>query len=298
MKLRGWITAAVCAALGALLCVLSLRASYSVAFCRAWERWSPDGGYAQCAVYFSAADGVGADSVLYTVNSCDFGGEYIYCYGGEADAVLSAGRNNTAVKLTLTGGEWFFFVRPRFISGCAYGGEPGRIVLSETAAWKLFGAADVAGLAVTLGGAELVVTGVVDDDGEAEAYVSFDTYHLAGLDVCALYCAVAAPEPHAGAVAAATEPVAALAADTVTANDPERFGAAGLIKNAASLHDRSRRENAVAFPGFENDARAALDLASAGFVISLALFAVSVAIAAANAAVIIKNYRIDKAYRK
>ena len=162
------------------------------------------------------------------------------------------------------GGRYFDFHPQTLLSG-VYLTETDllkdRVVLDEQLAWMLFGAADVAGMSVTIGDQEFRVAGVVaqpDDrfsraaDGKTPTiYLCYECRELVGSGGVATYETVL-PNPVKGFAKGVVEATFASRGGVVQCTD--RFSFAASLKRLAALARQGVRDSAVILPYWENAA--------------------------------------------
>lgn len=156
----------------------------------AGERWSAAGEpYATLSLHTDTESALSRnqvesyahsiDNALLTesIESPENGSAWAYCYYTE-DVISVTGPKATAALTTMaTGGSFYTFHPLEFLYGAPYVFDkslPDGVVLDEDAAWRIFGATDVVGMTVEIGGREMTVTGIVqkerDSDGYTKAY--------------------------------------------------------------------------------------------------------------------------------
>lgn len=195
---------------------------------------------------------------------------WYHAYSAETSLYAVTSRASATLRVTVFGGDYFYIHQPALVCG-AYlspgGANAGYVFLDENAAWKLFGATDIAGMSVTVGGSEYTVCGVgavpsgtVYDEayGDApRAYILFDSPAAAGVSEITAYEAVL------------PNPISGFAADIVQKNLPVdgtsgvmvensvRFGIPALWKYLGTRSTLGVRTSPVTFPWWENIARVA-----------------------------------------
>lgn len=93
--------------------------------------------------------------------SCD-------CWYGIKDMIVSGGKGSVTVDAYYTGGDYFNVNIPEVLSGSVYTDETANIdtvVLDDNASWKLFGSVDTAGMRVTVGESEYLISAVIRSPG-------------------------------------------------------------------------------------------------------------------------------------
>lgn len=87
------------------------------------------------------------------------------CFSCEGVMEFTNGKNMATAKVTATGGDFFFFHQPVWLSGFAYSSDDvmkDRAVIDKELAWQLFGGENVAGMPFKINGNTYYVAGVVD----------------------------------------------------------------------------------------------------------------------------------------
>lgn len=87
------------------------------------------------------------------------------CFSCEGIMNFTNGKNTTTAKVTATGGDFFFFHQPVWLSGFAYSDNDvmkDRVIIDKELAWQLFGGENVAGMPFKINGNTYYVAGVVD----------------------------------------------------------------------------------------------------------------------------------------
>lgn len=87
------------------------------------------------------------------------------CFSCEGVMEFTNGKNTATAKVTATGGDFFFFHQPVWLSGFAYSDNDvmkDRAIIDKELAWQLFGGENVAGMPFKINGNTYYVAGVVD----------------------------------------------------------------------------------------------------------------------------------------
>lgn len=87
------------------------------------------------------------------------------CFSCEGIMNFTNGKNTATAKVTATGGDFFFFHQPVWLSGFAYSDNDvmkDRAIIDKELAWQLFGGENVAGMSFKINGNTYYVAGVVD----------------------------------------------------------------------------------------------------------------------------------------
>lgn len=87
------------------------------------------------------------------------------CFSCEGIMEFTNGKNTATAKVTATGGDFFFFHQPVWLSGFAYSYNDimkDRAVIDKELAWQLFGGENVTGMPFKINGNTYYVAGVTD----------------------------------------------------------------------------------------------------------------------------------------
>lgn len=87
------------------------------------------------------------------------------CFSCEGIMNFTNGKNTATAKVTATGGDFFFFHQPVWLSGFAYSDNDvmkDRAIIDKELAWQLFGGENVSGMPFKINGSTYYVAGVVD----------------------------------------------------------------------------------------------------------------------------------------
>lgn len=249
---------------------------------QAAARWSGDGTpYAQVSVYFDSTTALSADTLQQkadqiatslTESSLEPAGEnarlWLSAASAEQPASATAERGSTSLQLLAVSGDYFFFHPMWMLSGSAFGASEEHndtVVLDSLAAWQLFGSNDVVGRSVTIDGLSYVVCGVakapVDDAAGAltygetpRAWVQSARLHKADEALLTCYEAVL-PNPYGGYARGLVEDTFSAAdGGCVVVENSRRYGLAGLWQTFTGFPRAALRQQAVAYPWWENAA--------------------------------------------
>ena len=250
---------------------------------QAAQRWRGvgDGNFAQVSAFFpryrtlTASDITAmTSSMRHTLDTDGFSpdeGDFAYAYSGEGVLTLSTARGEVEARAFGIGGNFFLFHPVRLISGAGWDDSSINrdiVLLSESAAWDLFGALDIAGQTLMLDGQTLVVAGVYRPYGDFATQAALDVlphiflpYEMLSqhetAPVTALY--VIAPNP-------LSHFAAGLVQDVVEERDFEE-GTYHLMENSARYRlgarfsiagqfgRRSMQQMGLQLPPWENSAR-------------------------------------------
>ena len=163
---------------------------------------------------------------------------FIDAFSGETSVSVTTERASLSVTATVCGGSFFFFHPVSLIDGGYFDEDDvtiNAVILDEYAAWQLFGATEVAGMEVTIGGQPFCVTGVSEtptDPVEKAAYGDSPRIyiHYTGMRMVTGYDSATCYE------IVIPNPISGFAADLVGS----RFGITDKSKNAV-LYDFTER---------------------------------------------------------
>ena len=241
------------------------------------ERWG--GESAQISCFFPTGKGYDASRILGVEQSVDEALReasleaedgarlWYHVYSTETSLYASAARGSTSLQVTVFGGEYFYLHQMPLISGSYLapgGANAGYIFLDENAAWQLFGALNISGMSMTLGGEEFIVCGVgripsgtLYDEAYGEkprAWILYEAKAASSVREITAYEAVL-PNPIEGFTAGIMEEIFPAGEDAEYLENSERFSLSSLF---AHLKERSRmgvRTSAITYPWWENIAR-------------------------------------------
>jgi hypothetical protein len=130
-------------------------------------------GYEQLTVFYNADTGISQDDfysknadVMKKLVEGSLSENILYAASSlQTDAEINTNEKKVSVAATLTAGDYFSFHPYKLLSGNYYDSEtvsPNVVILDEAAAWELFGAFDVAGKFVYIGGNIYEIYGVIE----------------------------------------------------------------------------------------------------------------------------------------
>ncbi len=142
------------------------------------ERWEAEDSphpFAQLSAFFSSSASLDLNDIYLArteigkaleqnaVSAPEGASSYIDAFSGETSVTVSSSRKNLPVTATVCGGDFFFFHSFPLVHGNYFSEDTPNtdtVILDEVAAWQLFGATEVAGMEVTIGGQPYTVIGV------------------------------------------------------------------------------------------------------------------------------------------
>lgn len=273
------------------------------------ERWSREDAAAQVSCFFSVKAAMTEDRLIafeHTVDSAltDAGVVQTSENPGArlwADAYSAGGRitlSTDRMSLTLdalgVGGDYFLFHPLKLRYGSYFSSDDVNhdcCVIDEDAAWQLFGATEVTGMTVFIGGHPHVVTGVVErQTGRLEeaaglnaslVYVSYETLEKYGRNTYNINCyEIVMPNPvQEFAYNYIKKNLGADEAETEVVENSSRFSLMSRIKLIGSFGTRSMNGRTIIYPYWENLARGYEDILLALTFLELLFLVCSVGIA-------------------
>lgn len=232
--------------------------------------------FAQVSAFFPEGQGQTRESVHYFREKIDpalidagleqpeTGSLWKDAYCGFGEITVTGKKSTASVTACGVGGDWFYFHPLRLKSG-SYIAEGDlmhdKVVLNTNLAWKLFGALDVAGMTVTIGGEPYIIAGVVEEETDRADVKAFDGGGLYMYYDALEYAAGSAVIECYELICA--DPLNGFALDTlssgfpgaVTVENTGRFSVWESVKNLFSLPEDAMVKTAVALPYWENAAR-------------------------------------------
>lgn len=172
------------------MCIITGKLKATLPFQRLADRWSAQEAYGQVSVFFTDSAGLDLEGVDSTISlfgkkleesaalSSESGEALSWTYGYSSESTLPVKREAITVESAAMGiGEDFFKFHPlRLVSGSyIYDSDlmQDRIVIDSNLAWQLFGATNVAGMGIEIGGLPYIIAGVVapeEDFASTTAY--------------------------------------------------------------------------------------------------------------------------------
>ncbi len=188
-----------------------------------------------------------------------------YAYCGSGNVSVSSERGSASVYALGVGGDFFSFHRMKLRSG-NYISESDlmhdRVVLDKELAWKLFGAIEVEGMKLTIGGRQFLVAGVVERDtdfasrdsypDESGLYMAYDVFYELCENGIECYEAVL-PNPVSGFAKQLVSE--SFSSDAEIVEVSSRYSLGHIFKIIGSFGKRSMRTDGAIYPSWENAAR-------------------------------------------
>lgn len=258
------------------------------------QRWSSQEEFVQLSCFFKQGEGIEAGQIPMleymlmqamtdaAIDTEEFGGRsLVAAYSTETTLDISSNRANTTVRAYGVSKDYFLFHPLELLSGTYFSNDDinqDGVILDELVAWQLFGSYEVAGLTVEINGNLYPVRGVVR--GNQGAYVK-----AAGDDAARIYVDYAMLDNgELGSPLASSyellirNPVKDYGRSTLQTtlkdsmglaeeqyelvDNTHRFRFAENWKRIAQFGKRSMHSVAIAYPTWENRARAYEDVMS------------------------------------
>lgn len=197
---------------------------------------------------------------------------------------------SSEAEITAVGGDFFFMRNFSLIDGAFFSDDDimqDGVVIDRSLAWSLYGSYDIAGMNLTINGTKFYISGVIDNPPTDEekkcagelprAYVSYDGASLISSSMSSgymgdgdSYTAETAPERFTGVTCyefVMPDPVENFAytsmkdyflsfgGDVEVVENTGRFEPSVRVKEIKNLTSYAVRDNAVAFPYWENASR-------------------------------------------
>lgn len=231
-----------------------------------------EGRAEQVSAFFSVKDTITDFDILYFNEKMTAGllssglsreetdSGFVYAFSNHAALTVKSSRGMFELPAIGTGGSFFFFHPYTLLCGGYPDGEDERsVLLSDTAAWKLFGAENVAGMTVSIGGEDYNVSGVARlESGKAtkqalrgDDSLIFVPYLTIGERVDCYEAVV--PGTVKGNAKRIMDGI--YMGSAVKQTETGRFAAPNILRAIGKLPSRTMSEAAVELPYWENAAR-------------------------------------------
>lgn len=257
-------------------------------YIKAGERWQGESelacSYVSCfmpvngkieeSTVYSFKQTVDSKMVEASLEAPENGSLWNFAYSGTGMVTASTERASAEVLATGIGGDFFFFHQPYLRSGSYISGNDlmqDLVVLDKELAWKLFGATEVAGMEMLIGGNRYIVAGVIEADNDfasekakvenAGLYMSYTK--LSELTGAKIDCYEAViPNPVKGfAMNIMNESFPSSEGEKIEISS--RYGIKNMLSVIGSFGVRSMRTDGIIFPEWENAARLTEDYCAA-----------------------------------
>lgn len=204
-----------------------------------------------------------------SIESPENGSVWTYGYYAE-DLVTAAGPKASAPLQTIAAGGSFFIFHPlEFVYGAPFSYDralPDGIVLDEDAAWRIFGAVDVVGMTLQIGGRDMTVTGIVrherTTDGYEKAYGEIPRMYMSyygyeaifGEDSNITTYEVTLPNPVKSFAMNIFETAVQINEDTMAVREnSDRYSIRNRFARMKELPFMGMRNDRIVYPCFENE---------------------------------------------
>lgn len=287
-----------------VVCVISGKLKNTLVSQEFADRWSSNGEqYGQVSVFLSDSVGLTAEGLYSAVTSFDQKLEEVslapasenedallWTYGYSSESILSVTRESATAEAGATGvGENFFLFHPlQLLSGSYIFGSDlmsDRVVIDQNLAWQLFGATDVAGMEIEIGGLPYIIAGVVrsEDDFASTAaygarprlYLPYEALLLTDNDAKITCLEILMPNPVSNFSLQTTKSVFEGLSVTETnrtiVDNTARYSLTNLFGVMGDFGLRSMRQVGFAYPYWENAARMVEDYLALFLIITIIL---------------------------
>ncbi len=248
----------------------------------AGKRWSADGDrYAVVGLYAEEDAGIVWDNVGGWVRSIDAGlleasvtpneGARSWAWCSGADVLLSVqGTKGTVNAETLAvSGDFFVFHPLKFVYGGGFlndDSNPMGVVLDRDLAWRVYGAENIVGMTVTVGGEEFTIVGITDRESDSAAYkkaygdvprmyMNYAGYAKIGEKNVTLFEAALPNSVRGFAMNIFTGAVRPNESATAVIEATDRFSLKNRFENMKQLSYAWVSVNKIEYPYWENEAR-------------------------------------------
>lgn len=246
------------------------------------SRWDSDGGYSQISVFYAKEarpDAMRLKSFEYSLPGAFVEGGieepsenarmWVSAYSGDGRIQVTGNKGSIDTAAVGVGGDFFLFHPFKLLYGSYFSGSDlmqDGIIIDEDAAWQLFGAYDVAGMTVTIGGVPHYVAGVIRRDDsmmdkkagtdKMTVYLSYDSLSRYGSTEGISCYEILLPNPVSGyGVKLVREKLGVDEQTSVLVENSERYSLVSLFKVIGAFGTRSMQTMGIIWPGWENAAR-------------------------------------------
>lgn len=158
----------------------------SLNYIHAGERWSAEGEpYAVISMYAEDSAAVSSQQISQWAYSMDTGllessvtpkenaRSWAYCYGTQDVLTINGPMGSASAEVIAAGGDFFVFHPLKFTYGSAFLNDPSNpmgVVIDRELAWKIFGAENIVGMVLQIGGEDFTVVGISTRESDGEIY--------------------------------------------------------------------------------------------------------------------------------
>ncbi len=263
------------------------------------QRWSKEEEFAQISCFFTEGTGMTESEILSVEQSLmntladaaidtsdENSRKLVDAYSVESTLTLTSEHATTEARAYGVSKDFFLFHPLELLSGSYFtrndSAEDG-VILDETVAWKLFGSYNVAGLKVDIGDRTYVIRGVVRSDtglfssaakeDEATVYVDYAVLNYqTGQELAVDSYELLVANPVSGfGTETLTEALGRDEDSYEMVENSARFGLLSRLKRLKDFGVRSMDTRGIAYPYWENRARAYEDVSSLLLAVQLLL---------------------------
>ena len=248
---------------------------------QAARRWAGESGnrMAQISCFFPAGseitesdvysfrEAIKAKMLELSIEAPETGRLFADAWSAKAEVFIESERGSAVIPVIGTGGDFFLFHPLRLRNGAYITGEDimrDRVVADEEAAWRFYGALDVAGFPLTVGGGPFIVAGVAQRESDpysrkaysdgASMFVPYESLG-SGTEIGISCYEFVMPNPISGLAFRLAEERFGVTAEI--RENSERFRTGNILSVLTGFSDRVMRADARAYPYWENAARLA-----------------------------------------
>jgi len=251
-------------------------------FLGAGKRWSASGDrFAVVSLYAEQGAGLTGDDAVGWARSIDAGlleasvtpkegaRSWAYCYAADDTLSVRGTKGSVSAKTLAVGGDFFVFHQLSFKYGSGFLNDesnPMGVVLDRDLAWRVYGAENIIGMTVEIGGEEFVIVGIAERESNSgpykkaygdtpRLYMSYAGYRKVGsAGVTAFEAAL--PNPVTGfAMNIFKGAVHANESQSVMREVTDRFSLKNRFNNMKELSYAWVSVNKIEYPYWENEAR-------------------------------------------
>ncbi len=246
------------------------------------ERWSSTGEpYATMALHTDSESALSRNQVesyalaidnglLEASMASETGSVWTYGYFTETTMSVKGPKSTSMLQTMAVGGSFFTFHPLTFLYGTYFTYDkslPYGVVLDEFAAWRVFGAIDVVGMTMEIGGKEFIVTGITTHERDTEGYLrsygeiprmymSYYGYEILTDDnqnnITTLELAL--PNPVKGFAKNIFDNAVSINEDTmVLRENHQRYSLVNRFQRMKELPFMGMRNDRIVYPCFENE---------------------------------------------
>ncbi len=250
-------------------------------FLRAGERWSAKGDrYAVMTAYTETEHGFSDETVDGWVNAIDNallnasitpsenGRSLAWCAGTQTTLAVEGPKGRATAETMAVKGDFFVFHPMSFAYGTGFLNDPSSpmgVVMDRELAWKVFGAENIVGMTVTIGGEEFTVVGVARRPEKGvegytvgdspRLYMSLPGYRKIG-SASLTFFEAALPNPVRAFASGIFSGAVSLNEDTsVIREATDRFSVKNRFENMKLLPYAWIAQNRILYPYWEDAAR-------------------------------------------